>query len=78
MPAHLDDSADKHIIALVVDPVSHEDFIHHWNEDLVLQEEGVRQQGLLFWRADGRTHCCALEGSHFPVKVPTTPFPLQM
>lgn len=39
LPAHLDDSADQHVVALVIDPVSHEDFIHHWNEDLVLQQE---------------------------------------
>lgn len=33
---HLDNPADEDIIALMVDSVSHQNFIHHWNENLVL------------------------------------------
>lgn len=36
---HLDDSADEDVVALMVDSVSHQDFIHHWNENLVLSKE---------------------------------------
>lgn len=36
---HLDDSADEDVIALMVDSVSYQDFIHHWNENLVLREK---------------------------------------
>lgn len=36
---HLHDSADEDVVALMVDSVSHQDFVHHWNENLVLSEE---------------------------------------
>lgn len=44
---HLEDSADEHIVALVVDSVSHQNFVHHWNENLVLEQE----------REEIRNHC---------------------
>lgn len=43
---HLDDSADEHVVALVIDPVSHQDFIYHGDEDLVLyRKERHRYSG---------------------------------
>lgn len=36
---HLHDSADEDVVALMVNSVSHQDFVHHWNENLVLLEE---------------------------------------
>lgn len=33
---HLNNPADEDVVALVVDSVSHQNLIHHWNENLVL------------------------------------------